>query len=162
MSIHNQSQVVSICMWWWWFDVFFQCFPMTSPWSIMSPVSSVLGLVTAFKPIPKQHANVHTLTLVRSFVDTHIWIFTFQIKNILCNMQDVFGHRNTWLCNMNLHWIPIYIYWVWTICILWFRSKVWEERPLFSRPLWYQWEMCAIGEYDKDVSARSDKVISSG
>lgn len=61
----------------------------------MSPVSSVLGLVTAFKPIPKQHANVHTLTLVRSFVDTHIWIFTFQIKNILCNMQDVFGHHNT-------------------------------------------------------------------
>lgn len=55
----------------------------------MSPVSSVLGLVTAFKPIPKQHANVHTLTLVRSFVDTHIWIFTFQI------MQDVFGHHNT-------------------------------------------------------------------
>lgn len=61
----------------------------------MSPVSSVLGLVTAFKPIPKQHANVNTLTLVRSFLDTHVWIFTFQIKNILCNMQDVFGHHNT-------------------------------------------------------------------
>lgn len=61
----------------------------------MSPVSSALGLVTAFKPIPKQHANVHTLSLVRSFLGTHIWIFTFQIKNILCNMQDVFGHHNT-------------------------------------------------------------------
>lgn len=62
-----------------------------------------------------------------------------------------------WICTGYL-----YIYWVWTIFILWFRSKVWEERPLFSRPLWYQWEMCAIGKYDKDMSARSDKVISSG
>lgn len=39
---------------------------------------------------------------------------------------------------------------------------MWEERPLFSRPLWSQWEMRPIGEYDKDMSGRSDKVITSG